>query len=135
MSSPEDEKARLTDLAMVRQTLARELETINTYEEYAARATSEDVRIFFRHLADDEKEHVAEATALMRALDQVQEHYFQQDVSVEHMKGGHGFRSPTANAAPPAPNPAPSPQPEPSAPAPRPTAWLTVGSLKRRGDV
>ncbi len=120
MANSEDGKPRWpTDVALVRMTLARELETINAYEEFASQAQSEDVRIFLKHLADDEKEHVAEATALLRALDAVQEHFFQQDVSVEHMKGGHGAEHGPATEAP-----------RSSAAPARPA--LTVGSLKSR---
>ncbi|MFN7134345.1 MAG: hypothetical protein ACK4N5_19860 [Myxococcales bacterium] len=118
MAGSDDQKPRWpTDVALVRQTLMRELETINAYEEFASQASSEDVRIFLKHLADDEKEHVAEATALLRALDAVQEQFFQQDVSIEHMKGGHADRPASGGA---------------HAPIDRKPLGLTVGSLKRR---
>ena len=62
----------LDDLARLRLVLARELETINEYEAHARAASSEKMCAFFTHLADEEKEHVAEAMALIHELDAVQ---------------------------------------------------------------
>ena len=123
-----------TDVSLVRLTLMRELETINAYEEFATQATSEDVKIFLTHLANDEKEHVAEATALLRALDGIQDEIFKQDVSVAHMKGGTPHTPLiTVAAAPPKPLPLASPPaPRPGMSAPTLSATFTVGSLKGR---
>jgi len=93
-----------TDLARVRLVLLRELETINHYEELARAADSEEIRAFFLHLAEEEKEHVAEATFLMRKLDPGQEAHFAKDFSAAHFQG-----------APPAPAPARPPPPPASA--------------------
>lgn len=76
-----------TDLARIRLVLLRELETINHYEELARAAESEEIRAFFLHLAEEEKEHVAEATYLLRKLDPGQEAHFQKDFSTAHFEG------------------------------------------------
>ncbi|MGQ0506764.1 MAG: ferritin family protein [Myxococcaceae bacterium] len=76
-----------TDLARVRSVLLRELETINSYEELARQASNDEVKAFFLHLAKEEKEHVAEATLLLRRLDADQEAYFQKDYSAAHFAG------------------------------------------------
>mgnify|MGYP001210454097 CR=1 FL=1 len=108
-----------TDLELVRQVLARELDTINQYEQAAREAESELIRAFFRHLADEEKEHVAEAIQLLHQMDAAQRaHFSAVDVRVEHFAG--------------APSAAARPAPEPAAP---PRHTFTVGSLKRRKDV
>lgn len=140
------------DIARVRLVLMRELETISHYEQLAAEANSEELRAFFTHLAFEEKEHVAEATFLLRKLDAGQATHFEKDFSGAHFEGGP---KPVA-AAPSTPSPAeppssistgilknsslpPHPQPEkmiygvtgitsPSA------GSLTVGPLKGRGD-
>ena len=62
----------MDDLARLRLVLARELETINEYEAHGREASTEKMRAFFKHLADEEKEHVAEAMALIHELDEVQ---------------------------------------------------------------
>ncbi|HEU4387275.1 MAG TPA: hypothetical protein VFV34_05725 [Blastocatellia bacterium] len=60
------------DLILVREVLAREIETINTYQTQLARARDESVRAFLAHITDEEKEHVAEAVELIRSMDPVQ---------------------------------------------------------------
>lgn len=129
------------DVSRVRLVLMRELETINDYEELARQAESPDVRAFFLHLAQEEKEHVAEATFLIRKLDAGQEQQFQKDFQ----GGAHFGGAPAAAAAPAAPaTPAPSSfdlgaipaDPRsvlhaiPAAPSAN-ASPLTVGSLKR----
>lgn len=104
------------DAARVRSVLARELDTISEYEAAAREAASDEVRAFLRHLAREEKEHVAEATALLRRLDAEQEAEFgAPDGTLEHFQGR------------------PRPGPVPAAPASggAPPARFTVGSLKR----
>ena len=101
-----------TDLELVRQVLARELDTINQYEQASREAESELIRAFFRHLADEEKEHVAEAIQLLHQLDAGQRaHSERADVRPEHFGGqaAHGHEN-----------------------APR--HRFTVGSLKRGRD-
>lgn len=133
-----------TDVARVRLVLLRELETINHYEELARAADTEEIRAFFLHLAEEEKEHVAEATFLLRKLDAGQEAHFQKDFSAAHFQG-NAPHPPAAPAQPPAPRPnadledlrIPADPARvvgaiPSMPGPvaRP---FTVGPLKRRG--
>ena|SRR5437868_5698669 len=60
------------DLMLVREVLARELETINSYLRLLQSAKSEQVRTFLAHVTDEEKEHVAEALEIIKALDPVQ---------------------------------------------------------------
>lgn len=85
-----------TDAQRVRQVLARELETISHYEALAAAAERPELRAFFLHLAEEEKEHVAEATAVLRRLDAGQELQFQKPFPAAHFAGA-------AAKAPPGP--------------------------------
>ena len=141
---------RLTDVARIRLVLARELETINEYEAFAAAASHPEVRAFFLHLAAEEKEHVAEATQMLRMLDAGQDAHFLEPIAPGH------FQQALAGKQPAPPPPAPSVAPDnnhgrralaepPSTitpervvhgvPAP-PSAGaqpLTVGSLRRSG--
>lgn len=128
------------DLARVRQVLARELETINEYEAFAAASAHPEVRAFFAHLAQEEKEHVAEATFMLRRLDPGQEAHFATGTPPGHFAGTvpPGAPSATAAAPPVAPELDPTLQPQRvlyglQAPPSRAAAPLTVGSLKQRG--
>ena len=134
------DSALLDDVARVRRVLARELETINEYEAFAAASTDPQVRAFFSHLAQEEKEHVAEATHMLRRLDAGQEAHFATGTAPGHFEGAS---APAPAAAPPAPSPPPerngSALPLPpqrvlygqQAPPSSQAAPLTVGSLKR----
>lgn len=147
MAGPSDSEL-LSDVARIRRVLARELETINEYEAFAQASSNPEVRAFFAHLAAEEKEHVSEATQMLRMLDSAQDAYFAAPIAPGHFQKVEG--------APPAPSPAPAPAPsgngakaaaaEPvstlpphrviyglTAP-PAQTAYpLTVGSLRRPG--
>jgi rubrerythrin len=57
------------DLVLLREILARELETINVYQSLLARTNSVDVTEFISHIMDEEKEHVAEAMELINQID------------------------------------------------------------------
>jgi hypothetical protein len=141
----------LNDVARIRRVLARELETINEYEAFAQLSTSPEVRAFFAHLAAEEKEHVAEATQMLRMLDAAQDSHFQQPIAPGHFQKPAG-----APASPAAPSSAPAhgpgsqnvgrPGPEPisllppdrvmyglTAPPSKAAYPLTVGSLRRQG--
>lgn len=85
------------DVARVREVLARELETINSYEAHARATKSEALRDFFMHLAAEEKEHVAEAVLLLRQLDAGQERFFTRTVPADHF-------APKSTPAPVAPS-------------------------------
>ncbi len=76
-----------TDKARVRLVLTRELETISVYEALARQASAPEVRVFFEHLAQEEKEHVAEAVWLLRQLDSGQDADFQKSFSTAHFEG------------------------------------------------
>ena len=152
MAGPPDNDLS-TDVALVRQVLARELETINEYEAHARAASTPELRDFFLHLAAEEKEHVAEAVHMLRLLDAGQEAHFARPVTSGHFQGAIAGRPAPAAAAPSEPaarGPArggrngqaePPPglvQPERvlyGVPAPPPTSPgvqpLTVGSLRR----
>jgi hypothetical protein len=143
MAGPSDSEL-LSDVARIRRVLARELETINEYEAFAQASSNPEVRAFFAHLASEEKEHVAEATQMLRLLDSAQDSHFTNPIAPGHFQKAIG--------APPAPSPA---QPSASASAsvaepvstlpphrviyglnapPSQNAYpLTVGSLRRPG--
>jgi hypothetical protein len=143
---------RLSDVARIRQVLARELETINEYEAHAAASSDPEVRAFFLHLAAEEKEHVAEATHMLRLLDSDQNAHFGAPPAAGHFQQAiAGKQAPAqAPAAPPAPSGGPNGrrtgEPAPTLlppqrllygmPAPPPAGQvqpLTVGSLRRGG--
>jgi hypothetical protein len=141
-----------TDVARVRLVLMRELETISAYEALAREAEGPEAKAFFEHLALEEKEHVAEATYLLRKLDATQEGKFQATYSETHFQGRTA--APDASSAAP-----PSEPPVPASPAAKPyipeehlfptephralyalpaapselAGAFTVGSLKRKG--
>jgi hypothetical protein len=141
MAGPSDSEL-LNDVARIRRVLARELETINEYEAFAQSSSSPEVRAFFAHLATEEKEHVAEATQMLRLLDSAQNAHFANPIVPGHFQ----------KAASPAPGPSvasprePSAGPEPisnlpphrviyslTAPPSENAYPLTVGSLRRQG--
>lgn len=57
------------DLIILREILARELETINVYQNLAARTENAEVAAFINHIAEEEKEHVAEAMEIINQMD------------------------------------------------------------------
>lgn len=65
------------DLAIVRQTLVRELLTLNQYEESLDAASAPAVKALLAHLLFEEKEHVAELVELLKKLDPDQLHHFE----------------------------------------------------------
>jgi hypothetical protein len=97
----------------------RELETINHYQELHDQASDPAVKTLMLHLMEEEKEHVAELTALLRALDAAQDRYFRE---------GHGAALGTGDVAALLQAPVPPPAPTPPAVPPMPSG-LTVGSL------
>jgi hypothetical protein len=121
-----------TDLARVRLVLMRELETISVYEALAREAQAAEAKAFFEHLALEEKEHVAEATSLLRKLDPGQEAKFQPPSAPPQPE-----QTPTAPPTgddqdlrlPPHPSRVVYSVP---APASATAGALTVGTLKRK---
>jgi rubrerythrin len=96
------------DLLLVRDVLARELETINSYLRLLRSAKSERVRAFLAHITDEEKEHVAEALEIIKELDPVQAALLDQ--------GSHSGRSTNS----------------PSQTLAEPPPGFTVGSLRQK---
>jgi rubrerythrin len=65
------------DLVLIREILAREIDTINTYQRMLASARGPEVASFLTHIIDEEKEHVAEALELIKLYDPVQANLLQ----------------------------------------------------------
>ncbi len=131
-------KALSDDLARVRSVLSRELETISHYEQLAHEAQAPELKAFFSHLAFEEKEHVAEATFLLRKLDPGQAQQFDKGVPPQHFEGA--APEAPAEASLIVPEPAETPHPEPqkmmygvASLTPPSAGPFTVGPLKRRG--
>jgi hypothetical protein len=99
------------DLILVRDILAREIETINTYERLLSKAQTEEVKTFLKHITEEEKEHVAEALELIKRFDPSQAALLGE--------GNHWGQTPAAPARPASFQGARS---------------LTVGSLRKSGE-
>ena len=67
------------DINNLRKDLVGELEAINQYQEHIDEADNEEIKKILGHVRDDEKEHVAELTKLLRKLDETQEEKFQKE--------------------------------------------------------
>ena len=65
-------------LKSLREDLIGELEAINQYQEHIDEIDNEEVKKILGHIRDDEKEHFAELTKIIRKLDQIQEEKFQK---------------------------------------------------------
>ena len=107
----------------IRLALIRELETINHYQELHDLADDADVKQLMLHLMDEEKEHVAELTEILRRLDPEQNRYFEEGHAVEIGSGGVPVQGQRFEA-PAAPTASSSVRPPFFAPS-----GLTVGSL------
>src|SRR6185295_290188 len=118
-----------TDAQRVRQVLARELETISHYESLAAAAERPELRAFFLHLAEEEKEHVAEATAMLRRLDAGQELQFQKPFPASHFAQPAGAKDREPPPGSPLPDPRKALYATTSPPSPH-GGTFTVGSLR-----
>src|SRR4051812_9250845 len=118
-----------TDVQRVRQVLARELETISHYESLAAAAERPELRAFFLHLAGEEKEHVAEATQLLRRLDAGQELQFLKPFPATHFEPPAAARGAQPSPGGPLPDARKALYATPSPPAPH-GGTFTVGSLR-----
>lgn len=66
-------------LEMLRDDLVGELQAINQYQEHINIIDNEEARHVLEHIRDDEKEHVAELTKLIRKLDPTQEEKFKKE--------------------------------------------------------
>jgi len=82
MAYDEDEISELEereiDLEMLREDLMEELQAINQYQDHIDSLENEEARRFLEHIRDDEKEHVAELTKLIRMLDLTQAQKFEK---------------------------------------------------------
>ena len=67
------------DLENLRADLIGELEAINQYQEHIDETDNEEIKKVLGHIRDDEKEHFAELTKIIRKLDQLQEEKFQKE--------------------------------------------------------
>ncbi len=67
------------DINNLREDLIGELEAINQYQEHIDAIDNEDIKKVLGHIRDDEKEHFAELTKIIRKLDTTQEAKFQKE--------------------------------------------------------
>ncbi len=67
------------NLNNLREDLIGELEAINQYQEHIDESGDEEIKKVLGHIRDDEKEHFAELTKLIRELDSAQEEKFQKE--------------------------------------------------------
>ncbi len=67
------------DLKNLREDLIGEFEAINQYQEHIDATKDEEIKKVLSHVRDDEKEHVAELTKLLRVLDPTQEEKFKKE--------------------------------------------------------
>jgi len=66
-------------LKALREDLIDELGAINQYQEHIDGIDDEEVKKTLGHIRDDEKEHAAEITKMIRKLDITQEEKFQKE--------------------------------------------------------
>jgi len=67
------------DLKNLREDLKGELLAINDYQEHVDVTQDERIKKVMEHIRDDEKEHVAELTKLIRELDEIQKEKFEKE--------------------------------------------------------
>ena len=67
------------DLKNLREDIIGELQAINQYQEHIDEANDEKIKNVLSHIRDDEKEHFAELTKLIRKIDEIQEQKFQKE--------------------------------------------------------
>jgi len=67
------------DLEMLREDLIGELQAINQYQEHIDTIEDDEAREVLEHIRDDEKEHVAELTKVIRKLDPLQAEMFKKE--------------------------------------------------------
>jgi len=69
-------------LQRLRDVMARELETISMYEQYAETETDPEMKTLFQHLADEEKEHVTEIYEAVLVRDAAQKKWAESGTHV-----------------------------------------------------
>ena len=67
------------DLKNLREDLIGELEAINQYQDHIDETADEEIKKVLGHIRDDEKEHFAELTKLIKKLDSTEEEKFQKE--------------------------------------------------------
>ncbi len=67
------------DLKNLREDLIGELGAINQYQEHIDETENKEIKKVLGHIRDDEKEHMAELTKLLRELDSTQEEKFKKE--------------------------------------------------------
>jgi rubrerythrin len=67
-----EENGQQEDVQVLREILARELETINNYQNLLSRSIGPEIATFINHIIDEEKEHVAESMTLINRIDERQ---------------------------------------------------------------
>ncbi len=63
----------------LREDLVGELQAINQYQEHIDELDDEEIKKVLEHIMNDEKEHVAELTKVIRKIDEIQEQKFQKE--------------------------------------------------------
>jgi hypothetical protein len=125
-------------LIRLRAVMARELETINEYEQYADATADPEIKALFQHLADEEKEHVTEVYEVLKKRDAAQAAWeegahvqaIRQDAFGAAIASGMPKLGVGSHASPaPEPEPAPSPVPAPEPLSTRSLPTITVGNL------
>ncbi len=66
-------------LESLRQDLIGELGAINQYQEHIDEIDNEEIKKVLIHIMNDEKEHFAELTKLIRKTDETQEEKFKKE--------------------------------------------------------
>jgi len=67
------------DLKNLREDLKDELLAINNYQEHINAANDAGIKKVLEHIRDEEKEHVAEITNLLREKDPIQNKKFKKE--------------------------------------------------------
>ena len=67
------------DLENLREDLIGELDAVNQYQEHIDETDDEEIKKVLTHIMDDEKEHFAELTKIIRKMDQTQDQKFQKE--------------------------------------------------------
>jgi len=67
------------DLEMLREDLIGELQAINQYQEHIDSIDDNEAREVLEHIRDDEKEHVAQLTRIIKKLDPLQAEMFKKE--------------------------------------------------------
>jgi rubrerythrin len=63
----------------LRKDLVGELQAINQYQEHIDEIDDEEIKKVLEHIMNDEKEHFAELTKIIRKIDETQEEKFQKE--------------------------------------------------------